>query len=252
MRGGERVGTGALEHRGDDGGLAADIGVRAIILRAELDAGDVRYLDLAAVLVGADHHIGELLGIGQAALRFDVELEGVTGRVRRLAERTGGDLDVLRAQGRDDFACGQIERGGAAGIDPDPHRIIARAEQLHVADAVDPAQAIAHLRQRVIGDIAAIERAVGRDQVHHHQEVRAGLARDDAQALHVLGQTRHRNRDAVLHQHLCRIEVGADLEGDGDRQLAVAGRLRRLVQHIVDTVDFLLDRRGDGFRDRLG
>ena len=63
--------------------------------------------------------------------------------VGRLAERAGGDLDVLRAQRGDDLAGGQVERGGAAGIDPDPHRIVARAEQLHVADAVDPGQPVA-------------------------------------------------------------------------------------------------------------
>ena len=113
------------------------------------------------------------------------------------------------------------------GIDPDPHRIVAAAEQPHVADTVDPGQPVAHLGQRVVGDIAAIERIVGRDEVHDHQEVGRGLARDDAEPLHVLGQARHRDRDAVLHQHLRRIEVGADLEGDGDRDVAVAGRLRR-------------------------
>src|SRR3546814_2122096 len=52
------------------------------------------------------------------------------------------------------------------------------------------------------------------------------LARHDAEALHGFGQARGRDRDAVLHQDLRGIEVGADLEGDGDRDDAVAGRLR--------------------------
>ena len=60
------------------------------------------------------------------------------------------------------------------------------------------------------------------------------------------------DRDAVLHQHLRRIEVGAELEGDGERELAVAGRLRRHVEHVLDAVDLLLERRGDGVGDDLG
>jgi hypothetical protein len=68
---------------------------------------------------------------------------------------------------------------------------------------------------------------------------------------HLLRQARLSQRDAVLDQYLCSIEVGAKLERDGDRQPTIASRLRRLVEHIVDAVDLLFDRRshrvGDGF-----
>ena len=67
-----------------------------------------------------------------------------------------------------------------------------------------------------------------------------------------LGQARLGERNAVLDQHLRRIEIGAELEGDGDRHPPVAGRLRRLVEHVVDAVDLLLDRRGDRVGDGLG
>jgi hypothetical protein len=60
------------------------------------------------------------------------------------------------------------------------------------------------------------------------------------------------DRDPVLHQHLRVIDVGAGLEGDGDRQIAVAGRLRGDVEHVVDAVHLLLDRRGDSLRHGLG
>ena len=76
-------------------------------------------------------------GSVKPALRFDVELEGAAAVLGRLADRAGRDLDVLRAQRGDDLARGQVERRGAAGVDPDAHRIVARAEQLDVADAVD-------------------------------------------------------------------------------------------------------------------
>ena len=56
---------------------------------------------------------------------------------------------------------------------------------------------------------------------------------------------------AILHQHLRRIEIGAELESDVQRHVAVARALRRHVEHVLDAVDLLLDRRGDGFRDDL-
>jgi hypothetical protein len=122
LRGAERVRAGALEDRGDDRGLAAEIGVGAVILRAELDARHVRDADLAALRIGADDDVGELLGIGQATLRLDVELERAVALViGRLAERAGGDLDVLCAQGGDDLAGREVQRGGAAGVNPHAH-----------------------------------------------------------------------------------------------------------------------------------
>src|SRR6478672_63531 len=46
----------------------------------------------------------------------------------------------------------------------------------------------------------------------------------------------------------CLVEIGAELEGDGDGELAVRGRLAVHVQHVLDAVDLLLD----GSSDRVG
>ena len=67
----------------------------------------------------------------------------------------------------------------------------------------------------------------------------------------LLGQPRLGDRHAVLHEHLRLVEVGAELEGDGERQPAVVGGLAAHVEHVLDAVDLLLDRRGDGVGDRL-
>ena len=55
------------------------------------------------------------------------------------------------------------------------------------------------------------------------QEIGRGLARHDAEPLNLLGQARLGDGDAVLHQHLRFIEIGARFEGDGDRHPPVAG-----------------------------
>ena len=59
-------------------------------------------------------------------------------------------------------------------------------------------------------------------------------------------------RDAVLHLHLRDIEIGADVEGHRDGEAPVGGRVRRHVEHVLDAVDLLLDRRDHGGGDDLG
>src|SRR5258708_24285506 len=81
--------------------------------------------------------------------------------------------------------------------------------------------------------------------------VGAVLAGDDAVALHLFRQSRLRDRDAVLHQHLRLVEIGAELEGDRDGEIAVRGRLAVEIQHVLDAVDLLLDRGSNRIGNRL-
>jgi hypothetical protein len=134
----------------------------------------------------------------------------------------------------------------ARGIEPHAHRIVARAEHQHVADAVDAAQHVLHVERGVVGDVLLVAAAVGRRHVHDHHQVGRGLAHHDAEPLHVLGQARLGHGDAVLHVDLRLVDVDAGLEHDVDRQPPVAGRLRVDVEHVVDAVDLELERRGDG------
>ena len=83
------------------------------------------------------------------------------------------------------------------------------------------------------------------------EEIGRLLLRGDAQPPGFLGQPRLCYRHAVLRDDLCRVEVGAEFEGDGDPGLAIVGRDAAHVQHIFDAVDLLLDRSGDGVGDDL-
>ena len=56
---------------------------------------------------------------------------------------------------------------------------------------------------------------------------------------------------AVLHELLVEIRIGAELEGDGEREDAVARGLREHVEHVLRAVDLLLERRGDRLGDDL-
>src|SRR3546814_2364698 len=75
-----------------------------------LDARDVRHTNLPPVGIAADDDVGKILGVGQAALRFDAQLEAAAIGMRRLPERTRSDLHILAPQRGDDLARGQVER----------------------------------------------------------------------------------------------------------------------------------------------
>ncbi len=84
-----------------------------------------------------------------------------------------------------------------------------------------------------------------------HHQVRRGLLHHDAEARHLLRQARIGDRDAILDEHLREIDVDARLEHDIDRQASVARRLRRDVEHVVDAIDLLFDRRGHRLGDHI-
>ena len=83
--------------------------------------------------------------------------------------------------------------------------------------------------------------------MHDHHQVRRCLSHRNAQPAHIFGQSRLRYRHAVLHQHLRLIDIRARLEDDVDRQPPVTRRFRLDVEHIVDAIDLLLDRRRHRF-----
>ena len=144
------------------------------------------------------------------------------------------------------------ERLQPVGIEPDAHRIVAAAEHRDRADALDAAQHVDDVDAGVVGDEQRVARLVGRIQVHDHHQVGRGLGDRHADVAHVGGQPRLRDRHAVLHLHLRRIEIGAEIERHRDREAAVDRRVRRDVEHALDAVDLLLERRDDGRGDDLG
>ena len=155
-------------------------------------------------------------------------------------------------EGVGDVGCGQPERLQAIRIEPHPHRIVARAEHGDRADAVDAGDRVGHFKRGVVGDEQRVARLVGRIKVHDHHQIGRAFLHDDADIAHVRRQPRRRDGDAVLHLHLGDIEIGAELEAHCDREAAVGGRVRRHVDHVLDAVDLLLDRRDHGRGHDLG
>ena len=147
--------------------------------------------------------------------------------------------------------------GQLVRVEPDAHAVVARAEECHVADALDAGKVVLDVEGRKVTEINLVVIVASvvpleRDEVDAHENARRLLLGRHAGALDLLGQLGLGDGDAVLHQHLRRVQVGAQLEGDVERHLAVVGAFGGHVEHALDAVDFLLDGRGDGVGDGLG
>ena len=112
---------------------------------------------------------------------------------------------------------------------------------------LDAQERVVDVDGRVVGQERGVVAPVGRVERDDDQRERQRLLDRDAEVLDVLGQERLRLREAVLHQHVVDVDVGADVERHVLVHRAVVGVRRLDVEHVVDAVDLLLD----GRRHRL-
>ena len=131
----QRIRTRQLEDGDGDRGTAVEHAAQGIVVRAEFEPRDVAQVRGLAVRPVLDHDVLEfLLGL-QAALGIDDILE-LGSRHRRLAaDLAGRNLHVLfahRVQHLIDIHAAGRDLGR---IEPQAHRIVARAEHLDIAHA---------------------------------------------------------------------------------------------------------------------
>ena len=104
--------------------------------------GDVAQPRDFAVGAGLDDDLAELLLGLQPSLRIDGELQIEPDLARRCADHAGCRLHVLRPDFAHHVGCRKAALGDLLRIQPDAHRIVAGAEQLHLTDAFDARQPI--------------------------------------------------------------------------------------------------------------
>ena len=88
--------------------------------------------------------------------------------------------------------------------------------------------------------------------MHNHHQVGRSLGDGDADVAYVCGQARQRCLHAILNLHLRDIEVGTEVERNGDRKASVTRGIRRDIEHALDAVDLLFERRNDRRSHHLG
>ena len=105
---------------------------------------------------------------------------------RRLPEAADSELLVLVGDGFLHVARRDAQLRHAIGLQPDPHRVVGRAEDGRLIGARNALQRIEHVNVRVVGDVGrvvAVARRIDRD---HHHERRRLLLHLDALRLHRL------------------------------------------------------------------
>ncbi len=108
---------------------------RAVALRAQFGAPDIPDAYQRAVGGALHDDVLELRRIGQSSGRANADRERLPFPRRLLPDRARRDLDVLFPQRRHHIVRREAASGKTVGIEPDPHRVTADAEHLHVADA---------------------------------------------------------------------------------------------------------------------
>src|SRR5215475_6947493 len=185
---GERIGAGLGVDEEGRRIAAVHVGRATVIRGADLNPTDVADAGHASSAVGLDDDIGELLGRGKPAERFDVDLIGLVTRGRWLIQDTGRDLQVLRAQRREYVARIEIVGRGLVRVEPDAHRIFASALELHVADARQAREHLLDVQGRVVREVERVARLVRRVNVNGQEDAGYRLPDLHAQALDVLWQ----------------------------------------------------------------
>ena len=150
------VGIRRLEDTDRDRGLVVEQRAQPIVGSAEFDAGDVAQPRDLAARAGFHDNVAELLFGLQTPLGIKRELKIDTLKARRGTDEAAGRLHVLAADLAHHIARRQATLGDLLRIEPDPHRIIAPAEQLHLPDAVEPRQSILDVEHRVIAQIVHV------------------------------------------------------------------------------------------------
>ena len=246
----QRVGIRCLENTHADGRIIVQQRTQRVAVGAHFHARHVLQVRHGAVRIGAHDDGAKFLGRLQTALSIDGQLE-VRVFCRRGADDTCGHLHVLLADGVDDVIGRHAARRHFLRVEPDAHGVVTRAKDLDVAHAGQARQLVLDVEHGVVTQVHVVIALVRRHQMHHHGQVGRRLDGRHADLAHFLGQARQGALHTVLHLRLGLLDVGADLEGHGQHHRAVGRVLRGHVEHVLDAVDLLFERRGDGFGDHF-
>src|SRR5260370_31280214 len=222
------------------------------MVRGQVDRPDLLPANDPAIRGFSYHHIPKLFRRSQTALSTDRIGELLVRGSWRAADLTSGVDRVLRLDRVDDLRNGDAQLRQLVWLYPESHRILACAENLHVADAVHAQDGIVEVDIGVVGQEFCIGTAAGR--VYADQQEGGCCRLADGYA--VIGDVDRKFSGGLiiarLSQNQIVIRVCLYIEVHDQRGLRVAGGVQGVhVVHVVHAVDFLLDGSGDGLLECL-
>ncbi len=163
------VGARQLENRDGHGGLVVEQSAKRVAGGPKFQAGDVLEQRLFAVLAGLDNDLAKLLFIDQPPLGVDLKFDGDGLADRLLPDSAGRDLHILLADGADNIAGGQAPGRDLVWVEPNAHRVIARAENLDRSGARDSGKHVLDLQRGVVAQIDVVVTVIGRNEMDDHR-----------------------------------------------------------------------------------
>ena len=233
-----------------DGDYSARLSVQApryrIVLRSELDTGDVFHAHHAAIRRLANHNLPEFFWRDQSSLRANCVGELLSGGDRFSAHFSGWVHCILRLDCVDDLRDGDCQFGELIWLDPEPHGVLACSEYLDLTNAGGAGDGIDQVDIRVIGKELRVVAAVRR--VHRDQHERGGnrLSYRNSIIRNVGGKLRCGLRLSGLGENQIVIGIGFYIEVHNQKRLRVSGCVQRIhVVHVVHSAHLLFDRSGN-------
>ncbi len=170
---------------------------------------------------------------------------------RSLAERSRWSLNVLFAQNLRHVRRLQVVLRHEVGLEPDAHTV-GVAKFQHFAHTVDTLDFRHNVYVEVVGEEGFVILSVVAHQGTYLQETVLLLLRCHSNLRHLRRQQSLRLRHTVLHVHRGHVGVSALLEVYVDlRRTRVCGG-RGDVEHVLHTVDALLQRHDDRLHHSVG
>ncbi len=246
----QRIGVIELEN-GEKHGVFAILRTESgIFLGSQFNAGDFAEADLASVLARTDDDVLKFLDGGQAALGVDLELHYGAGEFG--ADGTCGRLDVLVGDGGGNFGIADIHGPHAMRVEPDAHAVLHFAENHRLADAVDAGYGVLDVDVDVVAEENRGMLRIAAGEGYHGDDVGGAFHHREAIVDHFRRQEAFGALDRVVDVDERHVGVGVGLEGQDKGIAAAVVGGGRIIDHVLDAVDFAFQRRGDRFRDDLG
>ena len=152
----------------------------------------------------------------------------------------------MRLNGADDFRNGDAELCQLVGFYPKPHRVLAGAEYLNVADARRTEDRIGEIDVRVVRQKLGIVGSMRRVQGNQHEGSGHRLSNRNSVVVDVGGKLRSSLRFTGLRENQIRIRIGFYVEVHDQGRVRVAGGIQRIhVVHVVHAAHLLLDGSGN-------
>ena len=135
-------------------------------------------------------------------------------RHRLTADRAGGIHSILGVNGLNDFRNRESKFRQLIRLDPNAHRVLARAENRNARDPLHACELVVQINVRVIGEKDVVVAALRRIQGEHDQRRGCRFLHRDAELVYVLRQLRTRLIAPHLGEDLVLVHIRADFKVD--------------------------------------